>query len=189
MFNRDNILTGTANINAKIDRIADSQAKADADIHNTALACAVHYMDHGDVTLVERLINAIGKATNRKALVAWNKAHFPLTISFDKESGQHKVKARKGRSAEDFKLDAAVEVPFWDFKATRKAAERTPVTVIKSALTAMGKMDGDVAAYVKALELMLAHAEAAAATNAGADVTALIPMENGVRDVADRKAA
>lgn len=122
---RDSKKLGTA-----IQSIARRGKKLDQDIHIAGVSCMYHMAMHGDVTLTERLIDAMPKSSRRKALMVWFESFTPVNI--DRVEG--KVKLKKERSGEDFKVEAAEAQPFWDFTQEK---EPSPITVasIRSYLT------------------------------------------------------
>lgn len=148
------------------DKIASVKRRGkslDKDIHITALSLAYHVSQHGDASKLADLCNAMPKGSRVKGLVAWISAHFPaIKVSFNKEAGAYKATAKGWKDAE-YLLDAAEACPFWDFTAERNPVARTPLTIIKSAATQMGKLaeaGGDDAELAAKLALALAKVQA-----------------------------
>lgn len=100
-----------------IKSIATRGAKLDADIHLTAVSVLSHFAQHGDTTLINRLVIAMPKSGRKNALVAWALHHGQLAQNDDKKTreAQPLVKAKDEKA---FDLEAASATPFWTFKAT-----------------------------------------------------------------------
>jgi hypothetical protein len=109
-FGRDKLLTDTAEILKAVD---DSTAKGrsyEKHLHLAACSCLNHLAEHGDITLLQRLITTLPKATRRNALIAW--AEEFGSASFDEEA---KVLRYDREKTSD--IDAAIDTPFWEYKA------------------------------------------------------------------------
>lgn len=112
-------MTDKRDIQKRIKSIRNRGITLDKDIHETGVACMIHARDHGDVTLLAELVEAMPKSGRRKALVKWASDHMPAT--FSEKTGQFKLK--KNRTAEDFLVEKAEAVPFWDYTKERKPTE------------------------------------------------------------------
>ena len=117
---------------ARINIITDSKAYAetvatigkrgkalDKLIHRAAVSAIYHAREFGDVRKFEALCEAMPKGSRVKALVAWYEAHVPVDAD---DEGNRKLK--KGRTADDFKIEDAAKTPFWEF-----TKERAPVAL------------------------------------------------------------
>jgi hypothetical protein len=60
-----------ANILKAIGSIGRAAKKLTTDIQVTAVDCALHAVEHGDVTLADQLVDALGKGLRRASLRAW----------------------------------------------------------------------------------------------------------------------
>ncbi len=142
------------------DQIAliKSRAKTlDDQIHIIAVSCLHHADKHGDVTLMQELIDAMGRSQRRNAVIAWACAYG----KFDANSkGKNVVYSRvkqtdlegaKGESPWDFKPEPAfktfdVEAELKKLlKRATKAAEDSRNNVPKEFIAKIGQaLEGDV---------------------------------------------
>lgn len=104
----------------RISSIRTRGARIDRDIHETGVDCMIHARDHGDVTLMTKLAEAMPKSSRRKALVAWVIAHAPLKYNQNEEKFTLNKKRAKEEGA--WLVEEAATVPFWDF-----TQEKAPV--------------------------------------------------------------
>lgn len=81
-----------AQILKNIGAIGRKAASLTKDIQTTAVGCVEHAIKHGDVTLADQLVDALGKGMRRASLRAWFETNGPMfiakgktTFSFDKE--------------------------------------------------------------------------------------------------------
>lgn len=81
-----------AQILKNIGSIGKASAKLTKDIQATAVGCIEHAVKHGDVTLADQLIDALGKGMRKASLRAWFETNGPMFIakgkdkfSFDKD--------------------------------------------------------------------------------------------------------
>lgn len=103
------LIVGAALIGKEIDGIKNAAAKLDTRIHVAALSVASHAHEHGDVTLAQKLVEALGKGMRRNALLAWLVKFGPFAPSEDGKSVVH----AKGT---EFDLESAKAQPWYDFK-------------------------------------------------------------------------
>lgn len=125
------VITAAAKLNEAISSIASRGKRLDADIHRAGVSCLFHIREHGDVTLLARLIEALPKSGRRKAFNHWAESHAPIEID-DKGAKGVVVQLKKDRKPEDFKMEDAAGTPFWDF-----TQERAPVPVTLEAILKM----------------------------------------------------
>ena len=64
-------MANTTEILKRIGNIGKAAKKLTADIQETAVDCALHAVQHGDVTLADQLVDALGKGLRRASLRAW----------------------------------------------------------------------------------------------------------------------
>jgi hypothetical protein len=69
----------------KIGAIGKGAKKLTADIQACAVDCAVHAVQHGDVTLADQLVEALGKGMRRASLRAWFERHAPMYLPKGKD--------------------------------------------------------------------------------------------------------
>lgn len=100
-----------------IKSIAVRGKKLDADIHQAALSSLAHHAEHGDTTLVNRLVLAMPKSGRRNALMAWCENYGAgLTPNTDKATAKDQPFAHVKGSKKSFDVKAADAKPFWEFK-------------------------------------------------------------------------
>ena len=112
-------MTDKLDILKRINSIARRGAKMDRDIHETAVDCLVHARDHGDITLLSKLVGAMPKSSRRKALIAWANAHAPVNFQTKAEL----FKLKKQRSQSDWHVAEAEAVPFWEYTKEKAPAQ------------------------------------------------------------------
>lgn len=103
------LFEGASAISKEIAGIKLASSKLDTRIQVAALSVASHAQLHGDITLAEKLIDALGKGHRKTALVDWLVAFGPFAIAPD-ESGLTFARREK------FDMDAAQAKPWYDFK-------------------------------------------------------------------------
>lgn len=103
------LIEGTSAISKAIDSISTRGKKLDRDIQVAALSAMQHHVEHGDVTLINRLVDAMPKGSRVNALRAFIETFG--AVRFDAES--KKFVHVRGAS---FRLEAAMETLWSDFK-------------------------------------------------------------------------
>lgn len=68
-----------------IGAIGRAATKLTKQVQETAVACAIHAVRHGDVTLADQLIDALGKGLRRASLRAWFERHTCMYIPKGKQ--------------------------------------------------------------------------------------------------------
>ena len=120
------LITNAAELRQRIRDIYHAGRKIDGDIHVAATSCMFHAGEHGDVTLFERLLDAMPKSSRRVALITWGEMYFPITVN--RKTGKTKLKPK--RTAEDWQHDVAQAVPFWEAsKEEAKPVEQKVETI------------------------------------------------------------
>jgi hypothetical protein len=74
-----------AQILKNIGSIGRASKKLTADIQSTAVGCALHAVKHGDVTLADQLVDALGKGMRKASLRAWFETNTPMFIAKGKD--------------------------------------------------------------------------------------------------------
>jgi hypothetical protein len=69
----------------QIGSIGRASAKLTKDVQSTATACAIHALEHGDVTLADQLVDALGKGMRKTSLRAWFETNAPMFIAKGKD--------------------------------------------------------------------------------------------------------
>lgn len=102
----------------KIGAIGKAAAKLTRDVQACATDCAWHAVEHGDVTLADQLIDALGKQGRKASLRAWFEKHTPMYLpkgkdkfAFDKE----RAKKFKAEGEEAYRASLA-DKPWEDAK-------------------------------------------------------------------------
>lgn len=139
-------LLNSTQMDAAIKSITTRGAKLQADIHTCAVSALAHFAQHGDSTLLNRLIVALPKSARTNALVAWA-LHFGQLVQNDDKSTRVAQPVVKSSVPKAFDLEACQVTPFWAFKAQ----EGTPTwsfdtysaSLIKSLDTAISKATDD----------------------------------------------
>lgn len=109
------LITETKLIDKAIASIANRGKKLDGDIQVAALSVINHIEKHGDVTLANRLFDALPKGARRLALAEWFLAFGKLAANADKltvKAGVHFVYA-KGKTTD---LVGGEETPWYEMK-------------------------------------------------------------------------
>ena len=103
------LISGAANIKAAIDSIMRRGKKYDRDVQIAALSAMQHHIEHGDVTLINRLVAAMPTGSRVNALRAFIETFG--AVRFDPESKMF-VHVKGGV----FRLDEAMAVMWYEFK-------------------------------------------------------------------------
>ena len=77
------LLSGSNNIEAAIISIQKRGKKLDHDIHVAGVSCLKHIEFHGDVTLLNRLVEALPKGSRTNAFKEWAEVHGKVHWSQD----------------------------------------------------------------------------------------------------------
>jgi hypothetical protein len=81
-----------AQVLKNIGSIGRASAKLTKDIQATAVGCVEHAVKHGDVTLADQLVDALGKGLRKASLRAWFEKNAPMFIAKGKVNGIRIVK-------------------------------------------------------------------------------------------------
>lgn len=112
------LISGAANIKTAIDSIERRGKKYDRDVQIAALSAMQHHIEHGDVTLINRLVAAMPKGSRVNALRAFIETFG--AVRFDTES-----KLFLNVKGGTFRIDDAMAVMWTEFKPE---AEYQPIT-------------------------------------------------------------
>lgn len=104
------LLTGAAAISTAITSLAARGKRYETDLHIAAVSTLNHAILHGDVTLANKLITALGKSQRVNALRDWFINFGPFSYDATNKTMAHV----KGSNKTD--LTAAMAMPFWEFK-------------------------------------------------------------------------
>ena len=108
-------------VDAAIASIARRGLKLDADIQGAALAILQHVHDHREVSLVQKIFNAMPKGARRNSLAHWFVRFGEVAVNTDKES----AKVRPFLFAKDrsTNLAGAETMPWYAAKEEKALAE------------------------------------------------------------------
>lgn len=132
------LLTGASAINTAIASISKRGKSLEKDIHVAAVSCLIHADKHGDITLAEKLVQAVPSLARKNALRDWFIAHG----KFDYDA---KAKQFKFDKASTTLVEEATVTPFWDFKPEKEYIpfdlDKAIDTIIKRASKAIENGD------------------------------------------------
>lgn len=103
------MIEGAKAIDTAIKSIATRGKKFEADIHQAAVSVLVHADKHGDITLAQKLIEAVPNLARKNALREWLMAFGKF--GYDSEN---KTMTYNGKGST--LVEEAIETPFWVFK-------------------------------------------------------------------------
>ena len=126
------LLTGSAAITTAINSIAKRGKLFERDLHSVAVSTLDHAIKHGDITLANKLITAMGKSQRVNALRDWFINFGPFAYDATNKSMVHV----KGSNKTDIK--AAMAMPFWEFK---QEAAYVPFNLETAVLTLLKRID------------------------------------------------
>ena len=132
------LIAGSASIKSAIDSIARRGKKLDRDIQVAALSAMQHHVEHGDVTLINRLVEAMPKGSRVNALRAFIETFGAVRYDTDEKNFVHV----KGAT---FRLDEAMQVMWSEFK---------PETAYQPITDPFKRFDQLVSAFEKDIEQM-----------------------------------
>lgn len=87
-------------------------------VQETAVACAIHAVRHGDVTLADQLVDALGKGMRRASLRAWFERQGPMYLPKGKDKfafDGERAKALRDLSDEEL-TESLMAVPWEEAK-------------------------------------------------------------------------
>lgn len=121
------LIVGAAAITKAITSIATRGAKLDGDIQLAGLSVLSHIAQHGDVTLADKLVQAMPKGARKLALVEWMLAFGQVRV-LDKANAEDKAKIADGATlgfAKDKATDiaSATEKPWHEFRKEKPVAD------------------------------------------------------------------
>lgn len=128
------IIEGASAIDAAIKSIANRGKKLDRDIQQAAISAMAHHSKHGDVTLVNRLVDAMPKGSRVNALRDFILNHG--AVSYDEES--KKFVHAKGKEA---RIEAAQGIMWTEFKPEPEYQPFDAMAALNSLLARVQKAD------------------------------------------------
>lgn len=150
-------LLAAATIGSNIDTLGKALGPKSTNIvllADTAVQVLLHAQKHGDVGLCQRLYESIGGNTGAirgESMKLWFGAMAPIRV---KRTDGHLVwSLKKGWKADDFKMQEAVDKPFWEWAGAEKVVffnADNALAIVKGLLKRVdtaneeGKFKGDV---------------------------------------------
>lgn len=113
-------MSSKSDILRQIASIKRRGATMDKDIHSCAVACLIHARDHGDVTLLSKLVAAMPRSGRREALIFW--ARYYGILRFEKKSEAFKIDKKRKEAGEGFDVEGATKTPFYDLTPEKNPA-------------------------------------------------------------------
>jgi len=107
-----------AQVLKNIGSIGRASKKLTTDIQNTAVGCVEHAVKHGDVTLADQLVDALGKGMRKASLRAWFEKNAPMFIAKGKDKFSFDP-TRKGEWNQD-REDTLLATPWEEAKPEEK---------------------------------------------------------------------
>jgi len=107
-----------AQVLKNIGSIGRASAKLTKDIQATAVGCVEHAVKHGDVTLADQLVDALGKGLRKASLRAWFEKNAPMFIAKGKDKFSFDP-TRKGTWDQD-REDTLMALPWEEAKPEEK---------------------------------------------------------------------
>ena len=101
-----------------IGAIGRNAKKLTADIQETAVGCIEHAVIHGDITLCDQLVDAIGKGMRKASLRAWFETNGPMYLPKGKDKFAFDGERRGEWSAD--REAALLATPWEDAKPEEK---------------------------------------------------------------------
>lgn len=103
------IIDNAKAIDVAIKSIASRGKTLERDIHVAAVSCLNHADKHGDVTLAQKLVDAVPSLVRKNALRDWFMAHGKFSYDMTEKTLKHNSKGKT-------QLQVAIDTPFWEFK-------------------------------------------------------------------------
>lgn len=111
------IIEDASKLDDSIAEVARRGKTLDKLIHRAAVSCMYHAREYGDVRKITALREAMPKSARGKALNLWFETFMPVELD---ETGKAKMNDNghyvlaKDRKPEDFYIEEAAAMPFWD---------------------------------------------------------------------------
>jgi hypothetical protein len=131
----------------KIGAIGRKAKTLTSDIQECAVDCALHAVQHGDVTLADQLVEALGKGLRRASLRAWFERNTPMYLPKGKDKFAYDAERAKimRKTAEAELRESLMALP-WE-----EAKPEEPVVSVFDVSEAVDK-------FLKRLEKQVAEA-------------------------------
>lgn len=131
----------------KIGTIGRNAKKLTGDIQDCAVDCAIHAVQHGDVTLADSLVEALGKGLRRASLRAWFERNTPMYLPKGKDKFAYDAdRAKNMKAIPEADLRESLAALPWE-----EAKPEEPVVSVFDVSEAVDK-------FIKRLEKQVAEA-------------------------------
>jgi len=130
------LIVGTDNIAKAITSITSRGKKLDHDIHVTAISAMAHHAEHGDVTLVNKLVDGMPKGSRVNALREFILANGKVTFDDKAQVFKHDKEGA-------FDLEGACVKSWTEYKPEQQYIPFDAAKAIKAILTKMDNVDPD----------------------------------------------
>lgn len=114
------LLLNVAEINKAIESINRRGKQLDTDIHVAGVSVLKHVAEHGDTTLLDKLVGAMPKGSRKSAFCEWALAYGNVRM-LDRANDADKLAIEQGRlfakdKSKDFNEVEAIANKWYDFK-------------------------------------------------------------------------
>lgn len=167
------MLDGAKAIDTAIKSINTRGKSLQRDIHIAAVSCMNHADKHGDVTLAQKLVDAVPTLARKNALRDWFIAHGKFSYDATEKSLTFNKKGTTN-------LEAAIATPFWEFK---QEAEYVPFDLQAAILTLVKRADKAMQHGDKVDKVALAQLAALAGVSTPTKTDKTIKPTSNVKDV------
>jgi hypothetical protein len=134
-----------------IGAIGRASQKLTKDIQLTAVGCIEHAVKHGDITLCDQLVDALGKAMRRASLRAWFENNGPMYLPKGKDKFAFDAD-RRGEWSQD-REEALLALP-WE-----EAKPEEPIVSVFDVSEAFDRFMKRVEAQVKDVNITVRNRE------------------------------
>ena len=101
---------------AMIGSISRRGVRMDNDIWQCSYSSIAHAMEFGDLSLFQRLLNAMPNGSRVTVLISWAKHHCPISVNKTPQ-GTWKVTGSKQSDGAEWDLEGMTTTPWWSFKS------------------------------------------------------------------------
>lgn len=145
-------MSSKSDILKRIASIRRRGAKFDNDVHETAVLCLEHAREHGDVTLLTKLVAAMPRSGRREALIYWARYFGP--VKFNAKQETFRLDQKRVKNGESFDMEGANATPFYDLTKEKRPAQYDLEKAIKGFIRAVkkGREQGNIQAGQTTIE-------------------------------------
>lgn len=128
------LFTTATELNKAIDSIAKRGKLLDADIHRAGVSCLNHIQEHGDVTLLNKLVVSLPQGARKAAFVEWALA-FGKVVVLDRGNAadEHKIAAGdvfKYSKEKSTNIEEAILKPWYNFRPEKDVLDLFDVNAL-----------------------------------------------------------